>query len=64
MNLTEAWVGLCPGEGGNSRYIDGEVPAWENLFDPVLEKVWKKTYMYWKINALSHCFRLPGEPLG
>ena len=29
---------MPPLRRGNSRYIDGEVPTWENFFDPVLEK--------------------------
>ena len=30
------------GGGENSRYIDGEVPTWENFFDPVVENFLEK----------------------
>ena len=49
------------GGRGNSRFIDGEVPTWENVFDPVLEKIHTCSG---KINAQGHCFSLPRELLG
>ena len=42
--------------GGNSRDIDGEMPTWKIIFDPVLKFVWKKIHLFWKNKCTRSLF--------
>ena len=46
IDLTRKFLGEC-----NSRHINGKVPTYKNLLDPILVKIFGKKYLCWKNQA-------------